>query len=159
MVKQKHLTPKAEIEVLQQLSQRASAWALGCTARTLRERKEIPRVGGRYDARSLVEWTRRKAAQAGGDSGRTKEALEREKLRKITLANDKSEGKLVPREAFHETLSWAASGIRACGERLRREHGEKALAILDECLDSLDAECARAQAAFEAAEKGRTKCG
>ncbi len=46
-----------EVEMLKNLSQQAAAWALGVTARTLRDHPEIPRTAeGGYDVRDLAKW-------------------------------------------------------------------------------------------------------
>jgi len=139
----------AEIAILLRLGQRAAAFLLGVSARCLRDHTEIQRdPAGRYDGRSLVKWAERRAVERGPEvAAETREALDLQRLRKLQIANDKAEGKLVPADTTRETILWAASAIRGCGEKLRREHGEKALAILDEMLDELDAQCEREQAA------------
>ena len=55
------LTSSEQVHVLQNLSQQASAFLIGLTARSLRDHPEIPRhADGSYDAREVVKWSRRR---------------------------------------------------------------------------------------------------
>jgi len=147
-----------EIAILQRLGQRAAAFLLGVSGRCLRDHTEIQRdPAGRYDGRSLVKWAERRAVERGLEvAAETKEKLDLQRLRKLQIANDKAEGKLVPKDHAREVIMLGASAIRGCGERLRREFGEKALAVLDECLDALDRECEKELAALEV-QKGAAR--
>lgn len=66
------MTPEDEIKTLRSLSQRAVAFLLGVTPRTLRDYVDLPRKDdGTYDCRAVVEWARSKArppAAPFGDS-------------------------------------------------------------------------------------------
>lgn len=154
MKKDETTRAEKEIEVLSGLSQKGGAWALQVSARTLRD-SGIPRGKTGYHVHELAAWARRRAAAAGGGSlAAMREKLDAERLRKITLANDRTEGALVPKDHAREVIMLGASAIRGCGERLRREFGEKALAVLNECLDDLDGQCVREKAALEAEKRG-----
>ncbi len=56
------MTSQEEIKCLQSLSQRATAFLLGVSPRTLRDYVDLPRKDdGSYDCRAVVEWVRSKA--------------------------------------------------------------------------------------------------
>jgi hypothetical protein len=59
------MTPQEEIKVLQSLSQRAVAFLLGVTPRTIRAYTDLRRNDdGTYDCRAVVEWVKVKARPA-----------------------------------------------------------------------------------------------
>ena len=56
------MTPDCEIKALESLSQRAVAFLLGVTSRSVRDYKDLPRNRhGRYDDREVIAWVRSKA--------------------------------------------------------------------------------------------------
>lgn len=66
------MTSQEEIKGLQSLSQRATAFLLGVSPRSLRDYVDLPRNdNGSYDCRAIVEWVRSKTRPAApplGDS-------------------------------------------------------------------------------------------
>ena len=56
------MTSQEEIKGLQSLSQRAAAWLLGVSPRSLRDYVDLPRNDdGTYNAREVIAWVRSKA--------------------------------------------------------------------------------------------------
>ena len=55
------------------------------------------------------------------------------------LDRDRMRGELLPRAETRVALSQIAAVIRLAGERLEREHGPDARAVLDEALDEAEA--------------------
>jgi hypothetical protein len=130
---------KAEIEGLKSLSQTAAAWILGLTPRSIRLHPEIPRQGveGGYSVRDLVAWAVARAAMEHKGAGLIKDQTEAERFRKLKIANDASEGMLIPKEELHSFFVIFAGQLRAAGAALERQHGPAARKILDNVLDAL----------------------
>lgn len=88
-----------------------------------------------------------KRLAAADELGRGSPALERfreEQAAKARLERERLEGRLMAREVAHERLTYLATLLRACGERLERQCGATARELLDQTLVEFQREVARA---------------
>ena len=137
------LSVSQQIAVLGHLHQQAAAWAMGIGVRTLRDRGAvIPRdADGKYSACDLFAWIAGQVGETAADpelAGPNSPALERFRKARAELVEYDVKlrtGTLMDRAEIHEGLGLIAGIYRRVGERLRREFGDEAYQIVDECWD------------------------
>jgi hypothetical protein len=138
--------------MLGSLAQVTAAWLLGINARTLRDSPDAPRsADGSYNGQALVTWavaradaSARQARDVDGDlSGAPSPALERYREERAALARMdrlERENVLIPRADVHAAMVRLAVILRGAGERLGRDFGPGAQAVMGEALKAFEAE-------------------
>jgi hypothetical protein len=155
------LSVAQQIYALKELGQGAAAYILGVSSRTIRDTPSCPRSpSGSYDAAEVVRFFRdRDIAHATaqqiviGPAGESdiddlladlnSPALELVRKHRATLTGfqvDEARGNLIKREEIRSSLANLANLVRVAGERLEREFGAPARAIIDDALHTFENE-------------------